>query len=240
MNHPPITHDAPRRIALIAALYDEVQAVRRRLGLAAQGERWVGRVESTDVVAIVTGPGLEAAARATSSLLDAEPMGHVLHIGFAGGLDPALQPGAIVEAGRVRDESGSVLTLSEEADAPLLLSLNRVLSTPAEKRIWWESTGAATLDTESYAVAAASAARSTPCRVIRAVCDDANSALPEDVSQWVDERGRRRTARVLRSMAGSPSTVAAVRRLARAARLAGDALADAVERAVPELVHSAT
>lgn len=143
---------------------------------------------------LCAGYGIERAQRAASRLIDAGAQ-RLLVWGTAGGLDPSLAEGAIVLANEATDESGNVWLIDEEWRNWLAQALNPVarvsvdriitvtkpVSTPKEKKLLYESSGAVAADMESAAVLELAGSRGVPCAVLRVVADSAVEALPDSV-----------------------------------------------------------
>jgi adenosylhomocysteine nucleosidase len=97
---------ATKRVAVLAPMQPELKAVVKSFGLHATtgdpvfthsgsvGDWWVG--------ALVTGMGPGLASQATRRALSAGLIDHVMVIGIAGGLDPALPVGALMVPDRVQ------------------------------------------------------------------------------------------------------------------------------------------
>jgi adenosylhomocysteine nucleosidase len=167
-----------------------------------------------------TGAGACAAARRA---IDNGATG-LLSFGLAGGLDPALRPGALRVPIAVR--CGDALFHSDPAlmawlggaTGDLLLGADAIAADAATKRRLWQTTEAAALDLESGPVAAAAAAHGLPFAVLRAICDPARRDLPPAALAALDAAGIIGLARVMRSIVRQPGQVADL------LRLAGDAV----------------
>lgn len=162
----------------------------------------------------------------------------VVSFGIAGGLDPALSPGAVVIATGV--VSGAerwpadpdILRLWAErladshADAVLadLAGVDAPLLGPAEKSALRATSEAAAVDMESHVAAGFAAARGVPFAAIRVVCDPAERALPPLVAEALRPDGGVDLPAILRNLARRPGQVAALPRLARDASAAFAAL----------------
>lgn len=236
---------SPSVTLLLAAVRVELHATVRRLGLSwvrkahddmarAQGE-WAGR----SVLAAVTGIGAARAVSCMQRLLEEHGVARVIHVGFAGGLAPSHQVGEVLRFVAVRNEQGERLPLDTGADAdadadtdlgPLLLSVDRLVAAAADKRALHERTGAAAVDMETYAVAAALAQRQVPLTAIRAISDPADTSLPAAALQWVSPHGEPSVLRTAGWLMRDPGQCASLYRLAHNARRAAHALALEVER----------
>jgi hypothetical protein len=87
------------------------------------------------------------------------PSEPLISFGLAGALVEDLAPGTLVSASRIVDEEGSVLWEGEPLKVPgaepvVLCAARRVIDAPAERAQLAASTGAATVDMESGALAA--------------------------------------------------------------------------------------
>jgi adenosylhomocysteine nucleosidase len=97
---------ATKRVALLAPMQPELKAVLKSFELHATTEDSVfthsGSVGDWWVGALVTGMGPALARQATRRALSAGSIDHVMVIGIAGGLDPALPVGALMVPERVQ------------------------------------------------------------------------------------------------------------------------------------------
>ncbi|MHC4220697.1 MAG: nucleoside phosphorylase-I family protein [Planctomycetota bacterium] len=87
------------------------------------------------------------------------------------------------------------------APGPLIGSADATLTTPQAKRDWARCSGADLVDQESAAFALAAAAGGWRWTIVRGVGDGPETALPEGIDAWVDDRGRTRFAAVCRAVA---------------------------------------
>lgn len=166
------------RVAVIAAMRPELRPIVERLDLRCEalgsGQIWRGRAGRREVVAAVTSMGTAAAARWTRGLLDAHPVDHVVVVGIAGGVDPALRIGDLLDPETVVDErSGAALhpaPLRAEAPRGRLLTTDTLHNTPAAVEAL-RSQGVGAVDMETAAIAAVAEARAIPWSVLRAVSD---------------------------------------------------------------------
>ncbi len=203
-------------------------------------------------IGIVTGFGAEAAllaggpwrvamaggrperALALARTLAAEGCGLLLSFGIAGGLDPALRPGALVVADGVFGPDGRHL-----AAAPTLfpdLTARRgpvaaaatVVADPAAKARLFAATGALAVDLESWGVAQAAEEAGLPFGVLRAVADPAPRALPPAAAEGLDDQGNVRLGAVLLSLVKDPRQLPGLVRVGLDTRAALAALKAAV------------
>jgi len=102
------------------------------------------------------------------------PDGRIAGFGLAGALVPGLEPGTLLTATRIVDESGAVLWEGEPlavpgARAAVICAAGRVVDDPAERRALAARTGADAVDMESGVLARSGRLAG----VVRAVSDSA-------------------------------------------------------------------
>ncbi|MFM7135472.1 MAG: nucleoside phosphorylase [Planctomycetota bacterium] len=164
-----------------------------------------GRVGGIRVAWCVAGVGRGAAARAARLLLDGHRPRLLVSAGFAGGLDPMLERGAIVEPASVRGESETAAPLPLAAPgqgAATIVTVDRIVRTPAEKAALAAATEATLVDMETVAVAEVAREAGVPCRSIRVISDAAGDELPPDVTRLIKPQSPLRRAGSLIGMLG--------------------------------------
>jgi adenosylhomocysteine nucleosidase len=175
------------------------------------------------------GGGLPAGAMAAAEFLVSQGVAGLVSFGLAGGLDPALRPGAIVVPARVREDGQDHATdaaLAARFGTPtgMLLAGDAVVADAAEKARLFAATGALAIDLESGAVARVAARHALPFCVLRAICDPAERSLPPAALVALDGRGAIGLLRVLLAVARQPGQVPALIALGRDAAAARAAL----------------
>jgi len=165
------------------------------------------------------------AAQGTADLI-AGGAGMLLSFGFAGGLDPSLQPGDISVGagvvgtdGKMRETDDAlaqrICAALDETDctwsAGLVAGADQALATTAEKQALCARTGAVIVDMESHAVAAAG----RPFAILRVVVDPAERALPASVLAALDSKGRVNVLALMAGLLRRPRDVGSVLALAR-------------------------
>lgn len=244
--------DVETNIVLVAALEIELRSTVARLRLQETDEKHVfrGNVGTHRVTAIVTGIG-ERMARRVAQLIGSGESGkpdRVIVAGFAGGLDPSLSPGHVVDARWVKREDGEVYELSnglpprlceggagsaesisQRTPARTVLSVDHVITSRQAKRELFERHAAAVVDMESFAVAEVAAKHGVPLSVIRAVSDAASFSLPRDIVRWTRADGTANTGAACRALLTRPWLLPTLLRLSRYSKRAARRLADEVE-----------
>ncbi len=195
-----MTGDPGLPVAVVAPMAEELASLVRATAVDARfrlpGVDAVrGRLDGVPVVLAVVGDGAARTAAATAALLDAVPVRAALLVGIAGGLAAGLAPGRVVVARTILDGetpapapdgswSARIARASGAAQGTLLAS-PEILGTAdakcaARRGIAAEATAA---DLESAAFAWASAGRSVPFAVVRAISDTADESLPVDFNR---------------------------------------------------------
>jgi adenosylhomocysteine nucleosidase len=219
-------------VGVVAALAAEARTlgrvVRRADGLSSLGD---------GALLAVGGMGRHLAALAARRLVQAGADA-LLSFGFAGGLDPALNAGAVVCPAEIIDESGARLATSAEwrkqlcAASPLrrpvaagpLLTCAAPIDSVADKALAFRETGAVAVDMESFGVAEVAAEFGLPFLALRVVVDTAADTLPQSVLAATRE-GSLSMRRLLGGLASAPLELLALIRLAQRYRAATRSLA---------------
>ena len=231
-----------KRIGIVFALEQERRGLDRVLTNARvvtrcrDGLSWwaTGRIE---IVATVSGVGGERSAEATGLLLD-HGAESIVCAGFAAGLDPELQVGDVLVAGRVLDgepsadpavecnaiELGSALIdIGYSVRLGDLVSWHSVVRTRSEKAEIRGRTGALALDMESFGAGLVCRERGISFAAIRSISDTVDDELPREVEALAAARS---TIGRLAIAASSPRAWPALVRLRRQARIAAGNLGD--------------
>jgi nucleoside phosphorylase len=146
---------------------------------------------------IETGMGEARALAATREALTRRRPQWVCAVGFAAALREELSPGSLVFPERVVDKAGRALDwqpatwpFPNEQPKPqgVLVSLDHVLLTGAERRQAAEQYGAVIADQEAAGIVRACQAASVPCSVVRVVTDAWDERLPEEVRRWLRQK----------------------------------------------------
>jgi nucleoside phosphorylase len=193
-----------------------------------------GLIADRRVAWCVAGAGGTAAARATRLLVDGHRPTVVVSAGFAGGLDRILARGSVVRPRRALSGVGGPPFELEvgpwKTDDVGIVSVDRVVTTAAAKRDLAAATGAAVVDMETYAVAAATRDAGLPCAGIRVVSDDATQDLPKEIAALVQpQSGMRRLGAALGAIGRRPRAVLDMWQLWEHAVVDGRTLAAALE-----------
>lgn len=178
---------------------------------------------------VAVGPGADSVARSVAELRGPDPSLIVL-CGLAGGL---IETERAPRIGWVMDRDGGFWTAPTvppgDGEPVGVLGVDEPVKTPGRKRQMAEAYGAALVDCESHAFAAAATAANLRWAIVRGVSDGPGESLPTRVMDWVDGRGRTRLGRLVLSIVLEPSVLPAVLRLAMRA---GPAMRAAAARVI--------
>ncbi len=181
---------------------------------------------------VVHGDGGVAGAREAISSLPLGDIGALVSFGVAGGLDPALKPGALIIPDEVLATSQAYATdfdrvalLRRALPAAIggrMIAGDRLVDSVSDKAALWASSGGLAVDLESGVAAEAAAAFGLPLLVVRAVADPAHKALPSAAQIPMTAAGRPNLPAILADVARSPGQIP---RLIALAQETGRALA---------------
>ncbi len=230
-------------VLVVGALREEIRALVRRLDARRRlgPDLVAGRLRRRTVAVAATGDGAPAAREGMERILDAVSPTRIVLVGFAGGLAPALERGALLVARAVRNEDGrweadaawsDAVASALGAPAGLLASAKTLAADPRAKRALAGATGAWAVDLETAAWAAVAARVARPWIALRVVFDAWDEAVPRAVLEAADPTGRVDRRRLLASALLRPRRLPALVRAGRLAAAFSRRLADAVEVAL--------
>ncbi|WER50203.1 phosphorylase [Cupriavidus sp. WKF15] len=189
--------------------------------------------------------GLRGAALAAAIERSAGECAGILSFGVAGGLDPALAPGAVVIATSVRDESSgqsmpadpawmrALMRALPQAAAGALVGSDTAVATLADKAALYAASGALAVDMESHIAARMARSHGLPFAACRVVIDPATRAVPPLALAGMGNDGRTDIGAVMAGLLKAPWQLPALMRLGRDASAARASLL-AVRRAVDQ------
>lgn len=203
-------------------------------GLTLQEGEMDGRV----VAWVVAGVGVERAARACRLLVDGHRPRVVISAGFAGALCADLDRGCVVGPQLTVRAATDPIHLAPVESIPAvrpltIVTVDRIVSTVAEKQRLATETAADLVDMETWAVAREALAAGVPCRCLRVVSDAATDTLPPEIATLAEAASPwRRLGATLRTVGSRPAAAADLWRLYERAVVDSRTLADALEREV--------
>lgn len=226
------------RIVFCSALPQEIQFLGRWLGVRIPSYGpWTIQEKTVfgqAVILAVSGMGRERMSRLLSALGD-QPVDYWISLGYAGGLDPVLKAGDILEGTTVRTRRGDILAYGQgekvlAAGSPILVCAEEVILTPQEKWELHERTGGMAVDMESAAVAAHASSRQEPFVWIRVISDAVTETVPPVLLQCVDSEGFPSVRAAIRGLVRNPFGMPVLVRHAWRSRRYGQRLAERAMR----------
>lgn len=182
----------PQAVGFLFAMPVEAKPLVKRLGLRKEPgtdglRRFVGALDSTPVVAVVSGMGTELAARATTQLLDdpEHDITRVVVVGITGGVEDETPIGTLIRPEIVID-SASLIELRPAQigeDLPLprgALWTTDAMTSPQEVAELHER-GIVGLDMETAAVGRVCDERGVPWSVFRVISDQPGDEVDDEV-----------------------------------------------------------
>jgi adenosylhomocysteine nucleosidase len=204
-----------------------------------------GRLRGKSVLLVVAGAGHRAAQGVAAAVIAAHRPGWVISAGFAGALAAEVRRRELVFGDVVLDEHGNVFPthldqigngwkLPAGARVGRLLTVDRVVRDPEEKKALAQRHQAVALDMTSTGVARACGEQSTGLLAVRIVGDEVDERLPSDLEHLMrQESAAGKLGAVIGSVFRRPSSVKDMLHEKEEALLASDrlaaALADLVE-----------
>jgi adenosylhomocysteine nucleosidase len=196
-----------------------------------------GGLRGRRVALILAGAGQKNARHAAEILVDGHRPACVVSAGFGGGLATKLRRNDIVVADRLLNANGHDLpvelppgllaaTTQPGVHRGTLLTTDRVVRMPSERKALFDRTGALAVDMETFAVAEVCAARHVAFSSIRVVNDTADETLPPDVEHLlVQKTNAARLGAALGAVCRRPSSAKDMYQLRENALLASGRLA---------------
>jgi adenosylhomocysteine nucleosidase len=234
--------DTPEKagpIAFICAMPMELSPLVKRLSLTKTDIDGVevhrGTLDGREVVAIVTGMGTKLATEATERLLDATPVDRVVVVGITGAVENETPIGTLIlPEVVVNSETGM-----EYRPEPLgegtphgKMWTGDVLLTDPDVIAGLRAKGVVSLDMETAAIAESCERRGIPWSVFRVISDRAtDGSVDEEVFRLSNQDGTTNSKAVAAYFAKHPGRIPKMAKLAKGAKLATKAAADAAIRA---------
>ncbi len=201
---PPAEEFLPCDVAFVFALGIESGGLVDLLNAAERsrqkhGTEHAGKLAGREVVIVESGVGAKAAARATSEAIKFYKPTWVVSAGFAGALDEKLRRGHIVMADEIADLSGKRLDVGLKLDAQTtsqtrglsvgrVLTVDHIVSKPAERRRLATEHGAIACDMESFGVAEACRQHGARFMSVRIISDALDDELPPEIEQLLAQK----------------------------------------------------
>jgi adenosylhomocysteine nucleosidase len=206
-----------------------------------------GAIAGRRVAVAISGAGRDRAARAAEALLAGHRPRWVVSAGFAGGLDENLRRGDILLVDQVIDEQNNVIpidlsevqkTVAELGNLRVgrLLTCDRVVRSPGEKRALGRQYGALAVDMETYATAALCRDRGARLLALRAISDALDDELPPDMELLLAQKtNAARFGAALGAILRRPGSVKDMLKMRENALVASDRLAKYIVELIEKL-----
>ena len=184
---------------------------------------------------VCCGPGASSVGQWVASCGSGEQP--LILVGLAGSLREDIATGTAHRVAKIIDDDGREwkptfkgrdCETSASRDLTIV-STHQAVTDSAAKRALAQQTGADLVDMESAAFAAAASQIQRPWAVVRGVSDGVDDSLPDDIEDWIDEKGRTKTAAVISAIVRRPALIGAVRRLRAQSAAAMDAVAELID-----------
>jgi len=196
----------PCHLGVVFALGIEAGALEARLEgtVATRGHGFAvrqGVLAGRRLALIRSGAGRESAARATEALIAGHQPQWVLSAGYAGGLNAELKRYDVLMVDRLADTSGNQLTLDLQVDPEALaktpgvhvgrlLTADRIIHLPDEKRLLGRQYDALAVDMETFAVAEVCRRHKARFLAVRVISDAVDDELPPDVEHLLVQESK--------------------------------------------------
>jgi adenosylhomocysteine nucleosidase len=238
----------PADVGIVAALPIEIEDVIQALtqvrkyqsaGASVIEGECVGKI----VAVATSGPGREAARRATDLLIIGHRPRWIISTGFAGALNPAFARNDLVLPDELIDRQGARHPVAKPTELGAscahhkgrLLTVDRPVTSREEKSELSRTFQADLVDMETTAVAAVCDEKLVRFLSIRVISDDAHAELPREVATLMSRKGSYRVGAALRAVWQRPSSLKDFWTLYEHALEAADRLARFVVRCLGEL-----
>lgn len=198
---------------------------------------WRCRGDDREFLLAETGMGGVQVTQTLEELSQSGLPRYVFLAGFAGALHAELRVGAPILADAVVGPDGAAhpatLPLSLPYAHGTLLTSDRLIGSPADKRRLAETTGAVAVDMETSYVAAWCERRGVPWGCLRVVTDAAATPVSKDVFDLL-ENGHVSPWRLTKALIRRPAIVSELLTLGRATTAAAKVIAEALTMAIEE------
>ena len=238
-----------RVLLLTAAIEREIYPTIQRLSLRRSGPYYKRDIRATRVVAGITGIGRERAHRAIREAAEFHRPDHILSVGFAAGLDPALRAGQACHATTVTTPAAETIDLTARSWLPTdangflnripiqrgaLLTIDQAVCTPNHKHDLFHKHRCLIADMEGYAVAELANKMGIGLDILKAISDPADMTLPKNIDRWVTDDGCPNPWAVARGLLIRPRDLPRVLKLGRHAAASADNIAQVVQAVIEQ------
>jgi adenosylhomocysteine nucleosidase len=236
---PMDTPERPGPIAFICAMPMELSPLVKKLSLTKTEVDGVtlhrGTLDGREVVAIVTGMGTKLATEATERLLDAMPVARVVVVGITGAVENETPIGTLILPEVVMNAATGTEYRPDQLGDGTPSGKMRTgddFLTDQDAIADLRAQGVVSLDMETAAIAEICEKRDIPWSVFRVISDRAtDGSVDEEVFRLSNQDGTPNGRAVAAYFAKHPGRIPKMAKLAKGAKLATNAAADAAIRA---------
>ncbi len=189
-------------VAILAATWDEIKHFKSIIPKTEEG-KWEeleyirGNVHGKPVVIVQTGVGIRKARKGASFIIQKFKPELIISAGHGGALNPDLRVGDLVIGNWVlslkKNERRELTTCIPDSESGPkkggILTENRFIHDPMEKRRLFDITGALCVDMETWGVAEAAMQSGTPVLSVRSISDESAEIIP-DMGYIYDSSGK--------------------------------------------------
>ena len=179
---------------------------------------------------VCTGMGSGNAERALRNFLASQTPARVFTCGFAGALNPMLRIGDVVF--QTKDAQLGTQLSRVGAKPGLFSSVERVVTTAAEKSSLRRATNQDAVEMESGAIQSVCAEVGLPCATVRVISDQADEDLPLDFNALLTTEHRLNPVKLAVKILTSPRRVPALIRLGKNSAFAAEQLAHVLQQTI--------
>jgi nucleoside phosphorylase len=201
------------------AVKEEARAFREMAGMMA------------GIEVLVTGMGQKNAESAIQSAVEKNKPTLVLTCGFAGGLRPGLESGAVLFAENIGKDLEAAL-VEAGARPGKFHCAQKVATTAAEKARLREETGADAVEMESGIICDVCRGLGIPATIVRVILDTAGEDLPLDFNELMNERQEMSYGKLTLELVKSPGKIGALKKLQAQTKKAAEELAKVLVKLV--------
>ena len=188
-------------IAIICSTWDEIKEIKASLSKTEEGEvegiRYIsGRLSEKPVLLGITGVGIKKSRKGTRFIIERFKPNLIISAGFGGALSPGFKIGDIVigewvlslKKNEKRNLFSDVPNCGYDFKKGGVLTENRFISNPREKKKLFEDTGALVVDMETWSVTEVAFERGVKVLSVRSISDEYSETLP-DMGSIFNSRG---------------------------------------------------
>lgn len=206
-----------------------------------------GRLDGRPLVIAESGVGAKAAAKATEDVIAMTKPAWIVSAGFAGALTEGIGRGHVLMADDLVDPQDNHLSVGFKIDSGVveatrglhlgrLLTVNRLINSPDERRELGGRFSAAACDMETMAVAETCRRRQVRFLSVRVVTDAVDDRLPPEIERLTRQKSvAGKLGAATRAVFKRPGSVKDYWRLREDALKASDRLAKFLSGVVPQL-----